>query len=53
MKSLTWLLWKWLEEAIKRINKEKISHLSFFRSASYISGNQYLPAGGAEVKRMK
>jgi hypothetical protein len=40
---------KRLQESVEgpEREKEKISHLSVFRSTSYISGNQYLPAGRA------
>jgi hypothetical protein len=37
----------------KRRGKHSDKISSFFCSTTYIIGKQYLPAGGAEVKRMK
>jgi hypothetical protein len=46
MKSLTWLLWKLLEEAIKRNNREKVSYLLFIAvQHTSLGNNTYLRVG--------
>jgi hypothetical protein len=44
---------EWLEETIKEITERKLVVFRSFAIQHYIIGKQYLPAGGAEVKRMK